>query len=185
MKKKQLLVIKMVSAAFGISTELIKSRIRTQPVSEARQVSAYIMHLQSLGTASEIAEALGKHDHGTTLHSVRQIQNRIDTEPKFCEKVLKLSQAVRSNLESVGTTSEHVNIVAGCNVAGRIKVAIEAIKNPKKAHRPAVDELLDLLKFVNNPQPKLHVIIDVKGGVAWVTSCPDCVEATIIDHDNH
>lgn len=31
---------------------------------------------------------------------------------------------------------------------------------------------------------KYQVVIEVSGGVAEVTSCPDCVEVTIIDHDN-
>jgi spermidine synthase len=30
----------------------------------------------------------------------------------------------------------------------------------------------------------LRVIVEVSGGVAWVTHCPDGVEVIIIDHDN-
>lgn len=185
MKNKQKLVIQMVSREFGVPPEIITSRVRTQLAAQARHVAVYIMHTQSMGTARDIARSVGKCDHGTTLHGYKVVQDRMDTEPKFRAKVSKLEAAVKACVKDCELTAEHVNIVAGCNVAGRIKVAIEAIKNPKQAVRPAVAELLDLLKFVNNPQPKLHVIIEVTGGVAYVTSCPDCVEATIIDHDNH
>jgi hypothetical protein len=33
-------------------------------------------------------------------------------------------------------------------------------------------------------EPKRKVVIEVYGGVAEVTSCPDDVDVEIIDHDN-
>jgi hypothetical protein len=33
------------------------------------------------------------------------------------------------------------------------------------------------------PNEKYQVVIEVTGGIAEVTSCPTCVEVTIIDHD--
>ena len=33
-------------------------------------------------------------------------------------------------------------------------------------------------------KPKLKVVVEVTGGVAWVTKCPENVIIEIIDHDN-
>lgn len=32
---------------------------------------------------------------------------------------------------------------------------------------------------------KLQVVVEVRGGIATITECPDNVEVTITDHDNH
>ena len=48
----------------------------------------------------------------------------------------------------------------------------------------ALDYLGYSLVYVRDPHPRHKVIIEVLGGVAEVTSCPENVEVEIIDHDN-
>ena len=59
-----------------------------------------------------------------------------------------------------------------------------------KSYAAALEEALDYLGYTLmygpgvNPDKKT-VVIEVLGGVAEVTSCPENVEVEIIDHDNH
>ena len=39
-------------------------------------------------------------------------------------------------------------------------------------------------KKVLKPRKVLHVVVEVRGGVAYVTKCPKGAICTIIDHDN-
>lgn len=183
MKHQTNTIVRIVSEHFHVPVNLVKGKIKLAPVVEARHVSAWVITDVLKLSTSQTAKVLGYNDHGSTIHALKSIRNRKEMEPHFRARLEKITALAKFHCKGEPLGVEHVNVLAGCNIAGRIRVAMDAIKNPARAHRPALDELKELLKFVSNPQPKLKVLMEIKGGCGYITSCPDCVEATIIDHD--
>jgi len=61
------------------------------------------------------------------------------------------------------------------------------LKNPE--YDPEYPELLktiqwELVKMLDSFPERFRVVVEVTGGVAEVTTCPDQIDVEIIDHDN-
>ena len=71
-------IIEMSAAAFGTTSEAIRSRLNTQPTTFARHLAAWLMRKYLPGWSFErIARVLGR-DHSTVISSVQSIQNALD-----------------------------------------------------------------------------------------------------------
>ena len=85
-----------VCAEFGVRQEEMNSAIRTEHVAFARQV-AMMLHRKltglSLAQIGELFPRSGKpRDHGTVLHACRAVGERMATDKKTCNRILKLEK---------------------------------------------------------------------------------------------
>lgn len=83
-------IIDIVSAETNISHKLIKARNRKFDVVLARQLFFYFAKKYTRSSARAIGKFAGNRDHSTVLYGIQSINDRIDTDPDFRERVKKV-----------------------------------------------------------------------------------------------
>jgi chromosomal replication initiator protein len=86
-----------VAKEWGVTTEGLRSKVRTKNLTIPRQVSMFLIR-ELLGTQLiEIGNAFGGRDHSTVIHSLEKVQRELTTNPTFRDRVHRL----RQDLETV------------------------------------------------------------------------------------
>jgi chromosomal replication initiation ATPase DnaA len=81
-------IANIVCADYDIKPEHIKARCRSTEILLPRQIVQYISKKLYVNlTHSYIASQTGVTDHSTVINSIKAIQNRMDTNKEFKEKV--------------------------------------------------------------------------------------------------
>jgi len=80
-------IMDLISEHFGISKEVIVSKTRKREIVYPRQIIAFLLHATTTLTFYEISIFLGGKEHTVALHSVRTIQNLMDSDEKIKEEV--------------------------------------------------------------------------------------------------
>lgn len=88
-------VVDHVSRYFSISGEDIYSNKRKSEILMARQIAMYITREMTDLSLSLIGEKFGGKNHSTVLHSIRQIENRIETDPKFSQSISEMMENIK------------------------------------------------------------------------------------------
>lgn len=71
---------KAVSEHFDIRLADMSSRRRPANIAFARQVAMYLSRKMTQSSLMEIGDAFGGRDHGTVIHAVKKVENRIQKE---------------------------------------------------------------------------------------------------------
>lgn len=74
--------------AFDVPLTPRQKETREQPGVFSRQVAVWLLH-DVCGWGSQMIGRMYRRDHGTVLHAVRAVENRIQTEPDVAERVTK------------------------------------------------------------------------------------------------
>ena len=82
-------IIDSVSTVFGVTSSDIRSDKRQAEITQARQVSMYVIKEVTDLTLKEIGSFFGK-SHATVLHSVSQCQEKMETTPTFKTTVMNI-----------------------------------------------------------------------------------------------
>lgn len=91
--------IKQLVAKFmEIPVEKIQSKTRLREVVMARQLSMYLAKNYTNSSLKNIGESFGGRDHSTVIHSLKTVQDMIDTDLVFKDKVSALVKKVQSSL---------------------------------------------------------------------------------------
>jgi len=86
--KKPADVVKLVEEAFDVSLEQIKSKARHNHIRVPRQVLAFLLVRYGLTTSK--AGFIINRDHATVIHSVKVVEDTIDTDEDFKKLIEKL-----------------------------------------------------------------------------------------------
>lgn len=89
-------ILTAVGERFGIRSEAIVGKRRTQVVALPRQVAMYLMRQLTDLSLSEIGRFFGGRDHTTVLYACDKIGERISTEDAFREKINGLISTLAS-----------------------------------------------------------------------------------------
>lgn len=85
-----------VAKEWGVSTDGLRSKVRTKNLTVPRQVSMFLIR-ELLGVQLvEIGNAFGGRDHSTVIHSLDRVQQQLETDQEFGARVRRL----RRNLEA-------------------------------------------------------------------------------------
>lgn len=84
------LALEMVAKESGISVHILNSRSRTDFECYARFVIYRLIHSRGINN-SEIGRQLGKHP-STIYYGLNSCQNRMDTDPRYREVVLRMEK---------------------------------------------------------------------------------------------
>jgi len=84
---KPIKVVQLVEEIFNTD---IKAKNRKQSTVFGRQAAAYLLRLYTRLSLSEIAPFIGVSHHTTTLYSIKNCQNLMDTEDWYKEKVMQI-----------------------------------------------------------------------------------------------
>jgi len=89
-------VINKVCEIYKVSPTLALGKFRWKNLVECRQIISHILRNDKYLSMSykSIGFMLGRRDHTTIIHSIQSIENYIDTEPAFKEKVINIYKLV-------------------------------------------------------------------------------------------
>ena len=88
-------VVDHVSRYFSIPAEDIYGNKRKYEILLARQIAMYITREMTDLSLSLIGEKFGGKNHSTVLHSIRQIESRVETDPKFSQSISEMMENIK------------------------------------------------------------------------------------------
>lgn len=85
-----------VAQAWGVRPEGLQSRKRTRDLTVPRQVAMYLIKELLDESLVGIGRTFGGRDHSTVIHSIRKVEEELEADPAFAERV----RALREEMES-------------------------------------------------------------------------------------
>jgi chromosomal replication initiator protein len=83
-------ILEQVGSVYGVTPSEIRSKVRTQRITLARQLTMYLYRSLLELSLKEIGGLLGGRDHTTVIHSVAKIEDLRRNDPEFDEQVRRL-----------------------------------------------------------------------------------------------
>jgi len=80
-------ISKYITSKMNISERLIRGKSRRREIALARQVIMYLSRELTGFPLSKIGEKLGKRDHSTVVYACKSIENKIDADDLFKNKI--------------------------------------------------------------------------------------------------
>lgn len=91
----------LVAKHFDVSLDKLQGKTRLREVVMARQLSMYLAKNYTNSSLKMIGDSFGGRDHSTVIHSLKAVQDMLDTDLLFKDKVNALVKKVQSNLTAV------------------------------------------------------------------------------------
>ncbi len=88
----------LVARHFNLPVEKLHSKTRMREVVMARQLSMYLAKNYTNSSLKAIGDSFGGRDHSTVIHSLKTVQDIMDTDMLFKDKVNALVKKVQSTL---------------------------------------------------------------------------------------
>lgn len=88
----------LVAEYFKVPVEKLHGKTRKRDIVIARQISMYLAKHFTNNTLKDIGANFGGRDHTTVLYSVNAVQDLMDTDLLFKDKVVELEKQVKLNL---------------------------------------------------------------------------------------
>ena len=88
----------LVAKHFDMPVEKLHSKTRLREVVMARQLSMYLAKNYTNSSLKVIGNSFGGRDHSTVIHSLKAIQDLMDTDMLFKDKLNVLVKKVKTNL---------------------------------------------------------------------------------------
>ncbi|HEB61700.1 MAG TPA: chromosomal replication initiator protein DnaA [Bacteroidetes bacterium] len=89
---------KIISDFFNIPIEQITGKSRKRNIVIARQLGIYFSKQMTSYSLKQIGSQFGNRDHATVLHSIKTVNNLMDTDTLFAETVAKLEHKLENSL---------------------------------------------------------------------------------------
>ena len=86
--------IALLAKNYCVPAENFPTRRRTEDIAWPRQILFYILRETTDMTLSEIGDLMNR-DHGTVLHGIHHVRDRMETEPPVRAAILGLLEQVR------------------------------------------------------------------------------------------
>lgn len=83
-----------VAQKYNIEEKLLYSATRRADVALPRQIVMYMTKKYTSHSYSAIAERLGRKNHTTVMHGVKEITNRMSVDPAFAQSISELEQLI-------------------------------------------------------------------------------------------
>lgn len=94
-------VVEAVAATFGLTSDRLLGRDRSQEVSLPRQVAMYLIREESNTSLPQIGQAMGGRDHTTVMYACEKVADLIERDDKLRRKVMQVREQLygrRTNL---------------------------------------------------------------------------------------
>ncbi|MFA9379535.1 MAG: chromosomal replication initiator protein DnaA [Acetanaerobacterium sp.] len=88
-------IIDEVAKTYGISPVDIRSKKRSATISQARQVSVYIVRDITQLSMSLIGEEFGGRDHSTIVYAIKEVESRMGKDRRYRETVEDILKNIR------------------------------------------------------------------------------------------
>lgn len=90
-------IINEVSKTYGVQPVDIRSKKRSANISQARQVSVYIVREITQLSMSLIGEEFGGRDHSTIVYAIKEVEARMQRDRRYRETVEDILKNIRDN----------------------------------------------------------------------------------------
>jgi len=104
-------IVSLCASRFGVTHDGILGPSRRNDIAWARHAAAYLIRKHTGKPLIEIANAMGRGDHGTVMNSCRQVTVRAQTEPAFKAKLDEVEGQI-ANLMRLKATLAKRNRIA-------------------------------------------------------------------------
>lgn len=88
-------IIQEVSNLYGVTPEDIRSKKRSQQISNARKVAIYLVHDITQMTLAAIGEEFGNRDHSTIVYAVKYVETTMKKDSDFRDAIESISKTIR------------------------------------------------------------------------------------------
>jgi chromosomal replication initiator protein len=85
----------VVANHFSLSINDLKSKKRTKTIVHPRQIAMYIIKNLTEFTTTDIGQAFGGRDHTTVLHSLKMIEERLQSDPSEDRLIQNLIRSIK------------------------------------------------------------------------------------------
>lgn len=86
------LIVYRIAEYYNVPIELLTARTRARPIVECRQVCCYFLRNLTDLSLKEIGEMMGGRDHTTSIHSIKTVQDLMDTDPAYKNRLEHLTK---------------------------------------------------------------------------------------------
>ncbi len=90
-------IMSQVCAYCNVKKADIYTASRKANIVEVRQISMYLAHKYTKLSTSKIGALVGNRNHTTVIHSVKTVENQLNTDAKFKQKVEEIEKNVKSH----------------------------------------------------------------------------------------
>jgi len=114
-------ILEVVSAAYVIDTELLKSKQRTRQLVIPRQVYCYFARYYAKESTTKIGKEINR-DHSTVLHSIKEINSKLSVHKgeedlnimvnHIQDKLNKIKKYTKNDEKLIPS---YVNLIEMCN----------------------------------------------------------------------
>ena len=87
-------IIETVAKEYKLTKDILISRQKDDNVVEARNIAIYLCRKKTNCSAQEIGEYFGNRDHTTILLAERNVQQKMESDKEFAEKVKRINEAI-------------------------------------------------------------------------------------------
>ena len=84
----------MTRDEFGLRLADINGRRRTATIAHPRQVAMFLARKHTSCSLQDIGAAFGGRDHGTVLHAMRTIEEKLKVDSSLREAIARVSEAL-------------------------------------------------------------------------------------------
>lgn len=92
-------ILAIVSEAFEISIEQLKSKSRKRDIVIGRQVAMYLSKKYTKVSLKELGGVFGGRDHSTVIYSLKTVEDLLETDDKFSGRVNGVVKQIQVNLK--------------------------------------------------------------------------------------
>jgi chromosomal replication initiation ATPase DnaA len=103
LRSQLLMILAGVARHYGLSEGHLKSRHKTAAIVWPRQIYFFLARRLTRASQAQIGRIV-RRDHGTALHGIRTITNRVETDPTVRAEVAAVESAIRKEFS---TTDGH------------------------------------------------------------------------------
>lgn len=88
-------IIQEVSNLYGVTAEDIRSKKRSQQISNARKVAIYLVHEITQMTLQSIGEEFGNRDHSTIVYAVKYVEKNMKKDTNLRDAIESITKTIR------------------------------------------------------------------------------------------
>lgn len=90
-------IVEHVSKFYNISKDDIFSEKRRADILNARQIAMYLTREMTDISLSLIGDEFGGKNHSTVLHSIRRIESKVESDPKFAQTMNEMMENIKKS----------------------------------------------------------------------------------------
>lgn len=96
---------KKIFKHFEIHISFLDSKTRRREIVKAKQISQYFTKKKTKLSLDMIGQLIGNKDHATVLHSIKTVNNLMDTDKIYKSEIEEIERMLNKNYETKATSN--------------------------------------------------------------------------------